>query len=68
MRRKEPGAGEDRRVDVGGVTLVWGERSRWKATFRDESLKRHLERPVAERLRAAFSLVLPRRPDERRTG
>jgi hypothetical protein len=52
----------ERRIDVGNVTLVWGDRSRWKAELRDESLRRHLARPIAERLRAALSLVLPRRP------
>jgi hypothetical protein len=52
----------DRRVDIGGITLAWGDRSRWKAQLRDESLQRHLALPVAERLRVALSLVLPRRP------
>jgi hypothetical protein len=51
-----------RRVDVGEITLAWGDRTRWKAELRDESLRRHLALPVAERLRLAFSLVLPRRP------
>lgn len=51
----------ERRIDVGDVTLLWGDRSRWKAQLRDESLRRHLSQPINERLRIALSLVLPRR-------
>jgi len=50
------------RIEVGDVTLVWGDRAGWKAHLRDESLRRHLALPIAERLRVALSLVLPRRP------
>lgn len=50
-----------RRVDVGDVTLVWGDASRGKAELRSESVRKHLELPIAERLRIALSLVLPRR-------
>lgn len=49
-------------MEVGGVTLLWGDRTRWKARLRDESLRRHLERPIGERLAAAAALVRPRRP------
>lgn len=52
-----------RRVDVGDVTLVWGDAARGKAALRSESLEQHLERPLAERLRVALSLVLPRRQE-----
>jgi hypothetical protein len=58
VREKEPLA---RRIDVGDVTLAWGDRSRWKAELRSESARRHLELPLPERLRAALRLVVPRR-------
>ena len=51
------------RVDVGDVTLIWGDRTRAKAELRSESLQRHLALPLEERLRAALELVLPRRAD-----
>jgi hypothetical protein len=47
----------DQRVDVNDVTLVWGNASRWKATLRGESERRHLALPIAERLRRALELV-----------
>jgi hypothetical protein len=53
-----------RRVDVDGVTLVWGDRTRAKAMLRAESLRRHLELPIADRLRAALALVQRRTSDE----
>ena len=56
--------GWDARVDIGDVTLVWGNASEAKAALRDESLRRHLERPIGERLRIALSMVLPRRDRE----
>jgi len=56
----------DERVDVEGATLVWGDASRWKATLRDESERRHLELPLGERLRRALALVQRHeRADER---
>jgi hypothetical protein len=49
-----------RSIDAGEVRLAWGDPASWKARWRDESLRRHLERPLGERLRSALSLVLPR--------
>jgi hypothetical protein len=49
----------EQRVDVAGTTLVWGNASRWKASLREESERRHLDLPIAERLRRALSLVQP---------
>ncbi len=40
------------------MTLLWGNPAEWKAELRDESLQRHLARPIAERLQAALDLVL----------
>jgi hypothetical protein len=37
-----------------------------KAKWRDQALRRHLERPIEERLRAALALVLRRTDRERR--
>jgi hypothetical protein len=51
----------ERRVDVGDVTLTWGDATRWKARLRDESTQRHVDLPIGERLRAALSMVIPRR-------
>jgi hypothetical protein len=51
----------ERRVDIGDVTLVWGDPARWKARLRDESLRAHLSRPIAERLAVALSMVVPRK-------
>lgn len=51
----------DRRIDVGDVTLVWGDKTRWKARLRDEAWRQHLARPLEQRLRAALALVLPAR-------
>jgi hypothetical protein len=47
------------RIEVGDVTLAGGDRTAWKAQLRDESLRRHLALPVAERLRIALSLASP---------
>jgi len=52
----------DERLDVGDISLLWGDRTRWKARLREESVRRHLALPVGERLRIALSLVRPRRP------
>jgi hypothetical protein len=51
-----------RSIDAGEVRLAWGDPASWKARWREESLRRHLDRPLGERLRFALSLVL-RRPD-----
>lgn len=61
MAKPEIPPGSERRVDVGDVTLTWGDPTRWKAELRDESRRRYLQRPLAERIEAAFALVLPRR-------
>jgi hypothetical protein len=47
-------------IEAGGVRLAWGNPATWKARWRDESLRRHLNRPLAERLRSALALVLRR--------
>jgi predicted pyridoxine 5'-phosphate oxidase superfamily flavin-nucleotide-binding protein len=67
--RKRSPAGESasRLVDVGEVRLAWGNPASWKARWRDESLQRHLSRPLGERLRSALSLVLRRSDREGRT-
>ncbi len=52
------------RVDVGEVTLAWGNAVEWKARFREEALQRHLARPVAERLRVAISMLRPASSDD----
>ncbi len=57
---------DKKRVQVDGVTLLWGNTVEWKAELRDESLRQHLARPIAERLQAALELVLPSQRDERR--
>jgi hypothetical protein len=53
----------ERRLDVPGVTLLWGDASQWKAVLREESERRHLDLPLDERLRRAVALVLPRGRD-----
>lgn len=60
MDRREP-----RRIEVDGVTLMWGVPAECKAVLRDESVRRHLERPLPERLLAALSMVR-RASDDRR--
>ena len=55
----------EKKIDVAGVTIIWGDAARGKAALRDESLKEHLARPVAERLAAALALVRPRPSDVR---
>jgi hypothetical protein len=47
-------------VEAGNVRLAWGTPAGWKARWRDESLRRHLDRTLGERLRCALSLVLRR--------
>ena len=54
-------------IDAGEVKLAWGNPASWKARWRDESLQRHLNRPLGERLRSALSLVLRRSDRERRS-
>ena len=44
-------------LQAGAFTLLWGDRSALKARLREESLKRHLSLPLAERLKAALSLL-----------
>lgn len=55
-RQTEAPASES--IDAGEVRLAWGNPASWKARWRDESLRRHLDRPLGERLRSALSLVL----------
>lgn len=55
-----------KRIDVDGITLLWGNPAEWKAELREESLRRHLARPPAERLLVALSMVRRRRDDGRR--
>jgi hypothetical protein len=47
-----------RRMEVEGKTLLWGDATQWKAELREESVRRHLARPIAERLQAALALVM----------
>ncbi len=56
-----------RRVDIGDVTLMWGNPAECKAELRAESLKKHLAKPIAERLLVALSLVR-RRPTHGRSN
>jgi len=49
----------DRSIDADGVRLAWGNPASWKARWRDESLRRRLNRPLGQRLRSALALVLP---------
>ena len=63
-RTDEPAS---RSIDTDGVRLAWGNPASWKARWRDESLRRHLNRPLGERLRSALSLVLRRSDGERRS-
>jgi hypothetical protein len=58
----KPAAGETQgeSLDAGGVRLAWGDPTRWKAQWREESLRQHLNLPVGERLRRALSLLLKR--------
>lgn len=44
-------------MDVGDITLLWGDAAVCKASLREESLRRHLSLPLGERLRAALALV-----------
>ena len=57
---------ERKRVDVGTITLVWGNPAKAKADLRAESEKRFRERPAGERLAAALSMV--RSPERKRGG
>ncbi len=47
-------------LDIGDVRLAWGNPTRWKARWREESLQKHLDLPVGERLRRALSLLIRR--------
>ena len=58
-------AEEIRRIEIDGLTLIWGNRTRNKAKLREESLARHLALPPEERLRVALSLLRPARAAER---
>jgi hypothetical protein len=49
-----------RRVDIEGITLMWGPRAVCKAQLRDESRREFAGRPIADRLAAALRLVIPR--------
>ena len=56
------------RAIVGDVEIVWGIAARWKAELRNDSLRRHLEQPIAARLQSALSLVLRRSDRERQSA
>jgi hypothetical protein len=53
-----------KRVDIGDVTLVWGDPTAAKALLRDESTRAYLKRPIAERLAIALSMVMRSEPDD----
>jgi hypothetical protein len=55
------------RLDVEGITLVWGDPSECKAELREESLRRHPARPMAERLLSALAMVRPSTRNGRNT-
>lgn len=55
---------EKRRVDVDGVTLLWGNAVEWKAAIREES-RLPKDRPLDQRLLAALALVRRRCDRER---
>ena len=59
-RARNGGAAEPagKLVNAGEIDLAWGRAAEWKAYLRDESLRRHLDRPLGDRLRSALSLVL----------
>lgn len=48
---------DEKRIDVQGMTLAWGDAARWKARLREESLRAWDEKPLAERLLIALSMV-----------
>jgi hypothetical protein len=54
-------------VEANGVTFAWGTPALWKARWRDESLRRHLELSMRERLRSALGLVLRRSNRDQRS-
>lgn len=47
-------------VDTGELKLAWGDASKWKAYFREQSQRRYLDQPIEERLLVALSLVVRR--------
>ena len=55
----------NRRIDVGEVTLAWGDQGLWKERLREERLQAFSEKPLSERLRAALGMV--RRRSDRGT-
>ena len=61
-----PDGPTSRSIDADGVRLAWGDAASWKARWRAESLQRHLNRPLGDRLRSALSLVLRRSDHEGR--
>ncbi len=48
-------------LKVADVRLGWGNPTVLKARWRQDSLREHLERPVAERLLKAFSMLQKRK-------
>ena len=62
MRYPESVARKDvRRVDIDGLTLMWGTRAACKAELREESRREFAGRPIADRFAAAIRLLIPRR-------
>jgi len=47
------------RLELEGITLMWGNPSECKAELREESLRRHLARPMSERLLGALAMIRP---------
>jgi len=54
-----------RSIEADELRLAWGNPARWKARWREESLRRHLNQPLGERLRSALALVLRRSDRDR---
>jgi hypothetical protein len=70
-RMRQPHASDEPKgigevVEVGSVKVAWGDAAQWKAQWRGESARRHLELPLDERLRSALALVIQRTDSGRR--
>ena len=56
---------ETSRIDVGEITLAWGNPATIKAELREESAKKFQLLPLGERLLIALSMVELKNKDER---